>query len=131
MSVFLDSNVLLYVASRDVNKAETALALIGAGGCISLQVLNDVANVAYRKMGMTWREIDEFLSLFKAVLTVHPLSVTTHETGLAVAERYGVSLYDAMTVASAMEFGCETLWSEDMHDGLQIMGGPVIRNPFR
>ena len=50
---FLDSNVLLYVASGDPATADRAEQLIGAGGMISVQVLNEITNVARRKMGMS------------------------------------------------------------------------------
>ena len=53
---FFDSNVLLYVASGDSAKADRAERLIGAGGIISVQVLNEIANVARRKMGMSWTQ---------------------------------------------------------------------------
>ena len=52
-------------------------------------------------------------------------------TGLALAERYGLSVYDAMIAASALHAECDTLWSEDMHDGLVIEDQLRIVNPFR
>jgi predicted nucleic acid-binding protein len=54
----------------------------------------------------------------------------THETGLALATRYSLSLYDAMIAASALGAGCSTLWSEDMQDGLLIEQRLRVRNPF-
>jgi predicted nucleic acid-binding protein len=47
-----------------------------------------------------------------------------------LAERYGLSVYDAMIVASALIAGCTTLWSEAMQDGLLVEGEPRIMNPF-
>jgi predicted nucleic acid-binding protein len=38
----------------------------------------------------------------------------THEVGLKVVERYGLSVYDAMIVASALLAGCKTLMTEDI-----------------
>ena len=35
-----------------------------------------------------------------------------------------------MIVASAMEHGCDTIWSEDMHNGLVIENRLRILNPF-
>jgi predicted nucleic acid-binding protein len=49
-------------------------------------------------------------------------TIDVHETGLVLAERYGLSVYDAMIVASAMHAGCDTLWSDDMQDGLVLEG---------
>jgi predicted nucleic acid-binding protein len=45
---FFDTNVLLYVASGDTAKVERAERLIADGGTISVQVLNEIANVARR-----------------------------------------------------------------------------------
>ena len=56
----LDSNVLVYIASADAAKAERAEATIAKGGAISVQVLNEVANVARRKMQMSWDETHAF-----------------------------------------------------------------------
>lgn len=50
---FFDTNVLIYLCSGDPGKADRAESLIGAGGTISVQVLNEVTNVARRSMGMS------------------------------------------------------------------------------
>lgn len=50
-------------------------------------------------------------------LTVYPNTIETHETGLALAERYRLSTYDAMIAAAALLAGCDTLWSEDVRHG--------------
>src|SRR5260370_38587745 len=93
---FFDTNVLLYVASDDPAKADRAEKLIGAGGMISVQVLNEIANVARRKMGMSWTETRAFLSMIRALLPVLPLTIDIHETGLALAERNELSTTDAL-----------------------------------
>ena len=128
---FFDTNVLVYVASSDNAKADRAEAVIEAGGHISVQVLNEFANVARRKMGLSWAETNALLSTLRGLLAVHPLTLDVHETGLALAERYGLSVYDAMIAASALHAGCEILWSEDMQDGWALDEGLRIVNPFR
>ncbi len=128
---FIDTNVLVYVASGDPVMAERAERIIADGGTISVQVLNELANVARRKMRMTWSETHALLSMIRALLPAQPMTVETHETGLALAERYGLSIYDAMIAASALHAECDTLWSEDMHDGIVIQGQLRIAGPFR
>ena len=127
---FFDTNVLVYLASSDATKADRAEAAIAKGGTISVQVLNEVANVARRKMQMSWDDTHAFLNMLRGLLTVHPLTVETHETGLRLAERYGLSTYDAMIAASALQAGCDTLWSEDMQHGMVLDEGLRILNPF-
>jgi len=128
---FFDSNVFLYIASGDAAKADQAERLIGEGGIISVQVLNEVTNVARRKMGMSWTETHAFLSLVRSLLAVEPLTIDVHETGFALAERYGLSIYDAMIAASALHADCDTLWTEDMQDGMTLDDRVRITNPFR
>lgn len=129
---FIDSNVLVYIASGDPTKADRAEALIGDGdGTISVQVLNEVTNVARRKMRMSWADTRTFLSMIRALLPAEPLTIETHETGLALAERYGLSIFDAMIAASALHADCDTLWSEDMQDGMTIENRLRIVNPFQ
>jgi predicted nucleic acid-binding protein len=69
--------------------------------------------------------------MLRGLLTVHPVTIEIHETRLALAERYGLSVYDAMIAASALHAGCDTLWSEDMQDGMAIDESLRIVNPFR
>jgi predicted nucleic acid-binding protein len=128
---FFDTNVLLYIASGDSAKADRAEAAIAAGGVISVQVLNELANVARRKMQMSWTETHALLTMLRGLLTVHPLTLETHEIGLELAERYGFSMYDAMIAASALHAGCDMLWSEDMQHDMVVDEGLRIVNPFR
>lgn len=127
---FIDTNVLVYVASTDAQKAARAEALISQGGTISVQVLNELTNVARRKMRLSWRETGDFLAAARALLDVVPVTVETHEAGLALAERYGLSIYDSMIAAAALLADCDTLWSEDMQDGMVIEERVRIANPF-
>lgn len=128
---FVDTNVLLYLASGDVSKAARAEAIIAEDAVISVQVLNEIANVARRKMRMSWQDTRSLLSLLRGLLTVHPITTETHETGLVLAERYNLSIYDAMIAAAALRAGCGTLWSEDMQHGMVIDERLRIANPFR
>jgi predicted nucleic acid-binding protein len=129
VKAFFDTNVLLYMVSADLAKAERAETLLAAGGVISVQVLNEFAAVALRKRAMRWPEIRETLSIVRAVCVVVPLSIETHERGLAIAERYGFSIYDSCIIAASVQAGCVVLYSEDMQHG-QAIEKVVIRNPF-
>jgi predicted nucleic acid-binding protein len=127
---FIDSNILLYLLSADADKANQAEEIVRAGGLISVQVLNEITNVARRKLAMSWVEINEVLALIRSICPTEPLTIETHDRGRLVAERYGLSVYDAMIVAAALLAGCKTLYSEDMQDGLLIDYQLHICNPF-
>ena len=127
---FFDTNVLLYVASGERGKADRAEQVLAEGGIISVQVLNELVHVARRKMRFSWTEINSFLALIRGLVTVRPLTVENHDAGLALAQRGGFSIYDAMIVASALDADCETLWSEDLQHGMVIEKRLRIVNPF-
>lgn len=127
---FIDSNVLIYLLSGDTIKANQAETIVRAGGLISVQVLNEMANVMRRKLAMPWLEVNEVLGLIQSLCPVEPLTIELHNRGKRVSERYGLSVYDAMIVAAALLAGCKILYSEDMQDGLLIDQQLRIRNPF-
>jgi len=126
---FFDTNVLLYLLSKDAAKADRAEALLASGGVVSIQVLNEFASVASRKLAMTIPEIREILSTIQGVCIVKPLDIETHMFGLEVAERYGFSIYDGMIVAAAVRAECTILYTEDLQQG-QMIAKLQIRNPF-
>jgi len=127
---FIDTNVLLYLLSADAAKADRAEAVIGSGGVVSVQVLNEFAAVATRKLKMPMDDIRQVLDSIRAVCEVAPLTEETHILGLEIVERYRLSIYDAMIVAAALLASCSTLWSEDLHHGLVVEQTLTIQNPF-
>ena len=127
---FFDTNVLLYLFSDDAAKADRVEELLAAGGHISVQVLNELANVALRKLGFSWSEIRDASKQMRTMCRVAPLTVETHVLGIQVAERYRVSIYDGMIIASALLSGCRDLYSEDLQHGQVIGKRLTLRNPF-
>jgi predicted nucleic acid-binding protein len=133
---FLDTNVLIYAVAKNDRRASKAEALLASGGMISVQSLNEFVSVARRKLGMSWKEVIEFLDLISVLCPdPFPISLDTHRGALAIAEKYGYGIYDALIVSAALEAGCTTLYSEDLQDGQVIERKSerqlTIRNPFR
>jgi predicted nucleic acid-binding protein len=127
--VFFDTNVLTYLTDKEEARAPRTEDLLVDGGVISVQVLNEFALVARRKVGLSWAQTREFLNTFRATLEVVPVTIEVHERGLDLAERYGLNVYDGMILAAAQLAGCTLLYSEDMHDGL-VIDRLTVRNPF-
>ena len=129
MSAFFDTNILVY-AQQIGGKADRARALFADGGKLSVQVLNEFTAVSRRKQQRDWREIAEAVS---DVLTMvdPPLALTLELNAAArvLAEDHRQSFYDALIIASAIEAGCDILYSEDMQHGRTI-GGLAVVNPF-
>jgi predicted nucleic acid-binding protein len=100
------------------------------GGIVSVQVLNEFANVARNKLRHEWRTITYALEQFRLSFeAVCPLTLDTHVAAVSLAEDNGLAFYDALIVASAIEAGCDTPYTEDMQHNRAI-GGLTIRNPF-
>ena len=126
MKAFFDTNILVYTATSDAKKQQAADCL-GRGGLASVQVLNEFVHVARRKLRHDWPQIELALGLFHASLDdVVPITVNTHGNAVSLARDHGLSFYDALIVASAIEAGCDTLYSEGMQHGRTIGGLTIV-----
>ncbi|WP_275789440.1 PIN domain-containing protein [Pararhizobium gei] len=129
MRAFFDTNILVYAFSTDP-KREQANATIAEGGVISAQVLNELTHVFRRKQKKEWPAIEAALKLMTSRLAeIVPLTAELHAAALPIARDHGLTIYDALIVAAAMEAGCDTLFSEDMQHG-RTFDRLTIRNPF-
>ena len=126
---FFDTNVLLYLLSKDATKADRSEALLASGGVVNVQVLNEFTSVASRKLAMTIAEIREILSTIRAACAVMPLDIETHDLGLDIAERHRFSIYDALIIAAAARAGYAILYTKDLQQG-QVIEKLQIRNPI-
>lgn len=128
---FADASILLYLVVEGSSKADIAEGVLRRNLTISVQVLNEAANVLRRKHQADWASVYEVIGILRAAARVVPLTIETHELGLRVAQRHRFSVYDGMIVASALLADCDTLYSEDMHAGLLVEGRLRIVDPFR
>lgn len=131
-AAFFDSNILVYTLAEGDPRQSVARGLLTTGGTISVQALNEFANVARRKMRLSWPETTKALLAIRALCRPPlPVTLATHEAALRIADRLGYKIYDGLIIASALEAGCATLYSEDMQDGQVVDGALAIRNPFK
>ena len=128
---FVDTNVVLYSLSDDMAKRRRALMILVDRPVLSLQVLNEVANVMRRKLGFTIPAIREVVLRWLVESRLHPLAPSTLLSALDVGGRYGFSHYDSLIIAAALEAGCATLYSEDLQHGQIIDQSLTIINPFK
>src|SRR5712691_1090235 len=98
-----DTDILLYTATSDAKKQQAA-ACLGRGGCASVQVLNEFVHVARRKLRHDWPQIEFALGQFYDLLDdVVPVTLNTHTSAVSLAREHGLSFYDALIVAAAVE----------------------------
>ncbi len=135
---FFDTNIFIYqLEGRDDHKAVIADELIVQGiatqtACISFQVIQECINVAVCKAQnpLTKKEMDKYITDVLAPLYIVQPSIRLYQAALEIRFRYHFRCYDSLIVAAALEAGCKTLYSEDMHHGQRIED-LTITNPFK
>ncbi len=126
-----DTNVAIYAITDDA-KGPTAAAIVASCPFVSVQVLNEYANAASRKLKRDWRTIAADLAkLRSAGPVILPIGEEAHHEARRLAFRYGVSFYDALMLAVALMGGARTIYSKDMQHGLFIDDRLRILDPFR
>lgn len=136
MSVFLDTNILLYaVLKEDDNEGKRVAAwtLLDRDDCaLSMQVLQEFVYQATHPRRSSRAPLDEAIQHVAAWrrFPVQETTLALLDEGLRVFRLGGFSFWDSMIVAAARAQGCEILYSEDMQDG-RIVDGLRIVNPFR
>jgi predicted nucleic acid-binding protein len=132
---FVDTNVLLYVISRDPeeqDKARRANAVLGEGDVgLSVQVLQEFyvqATRVSRADPLTHQQamrLAESFMRFPVVDVTKPVMLAA----MATRERFGISYWDAAILEAARSLGCDVVLSEDLSDG-QDYAGVRVQNPF-
>ena len=131
---FLDTNLLVYfIDRRDSRKwriaREIVSAAIGSPNYkISVQVLNEFANVALKKLSMTEDDVRGCVEDFMRIEVAVQNSGQTCRA-LEIRKRYGVQFFDALLLAAAEANGCEEILTEDLNDGQTYCGVRAV-NPF-
>jgi predicted nucleic acid-binding protein len=128
---FLDTNIVVYCFSDDDDKRLKALTILATKPVISAQVLNECANILKRKLNFKNQEIIVVIERLIHECHVVPLTAETTLSALAIAERYGFSIYDSLIVAASLSANCTTLFSEDMQHQQVIDDKLTIINPFK
>ncbi len=129
MSSFFDTSVLVYAFANDQPKRERAQKLLVSGGVISVQVVNEFANVLRKKPRQEWPAIEAALGVVEKWFgSIRPLTLETHRSALVFARDDGVGFYDALIIASATAARCDRVYSEDFQHGRRF-GDCMIVNP--
>ncbi len=135
MSVFLDTNILLY--SLDLNagegtKQDVALGYLARRDVVlSVQVLQEFYVQATHARRVRPLSHDNAAGLIRAWSRFEVVDNTQAllKAGLALRASAQLSLWDALIVAAAAGAGCEVVITEDLNSGQNIAGVQII-NPF-
>ena len=126
---FIDSNVLLYTLGHDARKLGKAKDLVNQRPVISVQTLNEFANVCRKKFKLEWADTSAGLETAKSLCDVVPLTIAGHERAVEIASLNRIGIFDANIIAAAELSGCNVLYTEDLNHGQKI-GRVSIVNPF-
>jgi predicted nucleic acid-binding protein len=127
---FLDTNVLIYAFAAGDPRQATAAQLLARGGVVSIQVLNEFANVSHRKLTLGWDEIAKRIAVVKALIDPSaPLTEGIHDEAREIARTRKIAFYDALIVAAALAAKCDVLFTEDLQAGATF-DTLEVRNPF-
>jgi predicted nucleic acid-binding protein len=128
---FFDTNILIYAHTKSGAKSERAREVLSFGGVVSVQVLNETANVLRRRFALSWPHISKVIeSVLDTCPDPRPLTIETNRAALRISERYGFAFYDGLILAAAAEIQCTVLYTEDLQHG-QMIDGLRIENPFK
>lgn len=129
---FLDSNVLIYAHSDlDLSKQAKAQKLIDLYvPTISIQVLNEFANIFHKKFKTDWKIILDLINELSINTVIFNNSISTVVKAIELSQKTGYTYYDAQILAAAIESGCNILFSEDMQNRQIIENKLKILNPF-
>ena len=132
---FIDTNVFVYfVDRRDARKQSIARPILwtaknSGAHMISVQVLNEFANVALKKLNLDENDVKTYVKEFANIrLMENHLSLTY--SALEIRKLYGIQFFDALMLAAAEANGCDEILTEDLADGQTYCGVKAV-NPFK
>lgn len=133
MKFFFDTNILCYaIDERKPDKQATAENILHSHFpteiFISTQVLQELFNVATTKLHRSKADAKNIVNAV-ANYNVVQVTVNTIFSAIDICTRYQFSIWDSLILASAIETGCNTLYTEDLNNG-QVVEGVKIVNPF-
>lgn len=130
MPAFIDSNVLIFLTSRQKDRQDKATELLKGDAVVSVQILYELIDIS-RADGLDWQRTGEFVDVVSTLARVQPLTLETNRLARRMGEKYGLTFHDGMIVASALEAGCEVIYSAEIPAGLRFEDRLSVVNPFK
>jgi predicted nucleic acid-binding protein len=131
---FFDTNILVYALADTTNqKSSVALDVIAGADAafISSQVLSEFGSVVLRKYGYTEQQLNDAFQQIEKYSSVVPVDFLVAKMASEIRVVYKLSYWDSLIVGCAISSGSRTLFTEDLHHGLEVWGSLQIINPFK
>ena len=130
---FIDTNIWLYALIQNDDPAKSAIArtlVQTTHPIVSTQVINEVCVNLLRQLHLPEKQIRQVIASFYEKYPVIALDLSILLSASRLRQRYSLSFWDSMIVASALSSGVGILYSEDMQHGLVVNDQIQILNPF-
>lgn len=131
---FIDSNIVIYANDRNagakrIKAIETITRCMKAqNGALSIQVLQEYANIALTKLKQDTGVVLRQLVLLESLKVITP-SPKMVRRSVEIRNSYQIAFWDAGIVAAAEAADCDIILSEDLNTGQYYAGVEVI-NPL-
>ena len=128
--IFIDSNILICLFDGDAKRKAFATSLKNKNHIISTQVINENINVCLKKIKLSKLEAFSHGAYLMDNFEIVTITKSTIETAFSISIKYEYSFWDSLILSSAIESGCNIIYSEDMQHGQIIEDRLTIVNPF-
>jgi len=131
---FIDTNVWVYAHLEQAREPRCARALElverPVRYTVSAQILGEYSSAMLRN-GVSDTRIRANVAAMSARCDVRDVTGDIVLRAWEIRLRYKLSWWDSQLLASALDAGCEVLYSEDLQDGLLVETRLRVVNPFR
>lgn len=132
---FVDTNIWLYAfieSDKDLDKRKIASSIIISKNLVvSTQVINEICVNLIKKAKFSEENIQELVRDFYSNYRVIEFEPAIFLTASELRQNHYFSYWDSLIVACALVAEAETLYSEDMQNGLVVNKTLTIVNPFQ
>ncbi len=133
-NAFVDTNIWLYslIESSDDDRHQKAtdFLLQLSSPVINSQVIREICSNLKKKTQVPENQIRSLINGWYQDCRVINSNASQHLLASNLRDSYSFSYWDSLIVASALDAGCATLFSEDMKHGQKIENSLTIINPF-
>ena len=129
--ITIDSNILIYAfANVQDYRKEVSKRIISTCHIISIQAVNETANVLLRKFNLPKEQLEGIVNFFIEQFIITSLSTSTLLKTNDIFKRYDFSFWDSMMIAAALNNHCNIIYTEDLTHNQVIDNKLQIINPF-
>lgn len=136
VKAFVDTNIWLYAlvkTSADDPHHHAASHFLDRlpRPVISTQVIKEAVSNLIKKANMPELAIRKLVADWYKECDVHACNEGQIIAASWLREKYSFSHWDSLIVASAIDAGCDVLYSEDLQDGLRVNDQLSVANPLK